>query len=101
MASRNAKKSGNQPKTRDVNFTYSGYTVDAVVKTWSDDSETADITISVGKQELFKIWNVRIVEGKKGDFLGYPSRQGNDGNYYKHCMICDEELEQAIIDHIA
>ena len=28
--------------------------------------------------------NCRVVGGKDGDFIGFPSRKGNDGKYYKH-----------------
>ena len=28
--------------------------------------------------------NCRVVEGKDGDFIGFPSRKGNDGKYYNH-----------------
>ena len=28
--------------------------------------------------------NCRVVEGKDGDFISFPSRKGNDGKYYKH-----------------
>ena len=26
----------------------------------------------------------RVVEGKDGDFISFPSRKGNDGKYYKY-----------------
>lgn len=33
------------------------------------------------------IYGCRVVEGKNGDFVSFPSRKGNDGNYYSHAFI--------------
>lgn len=41
------------------------------------------------------IYNCRIVEGRKGEFIGWPSYEGNDGKYWNHVYVdishADEE----------
>ena len=45
-----------------------------------------------GKTQVFfsltlngvSINDCRVVEGKDGDFISFPSRKGNDGKYYKY-----------------
>lgn len=92
-------KKGNAPETRTVKVTYTGYTCACTVKDWGD-SESVDIEISVGKQSLFTIYGCRIVAGKNGKFLAFPSRKGSDGNYYNHARINDSDMCDAIIDAI-
>lgn len=45
-----------------------------------------------------KIYGCRIVEGRNGDFVGFPQYKGTDGNYYSHafCFLSDDE-QKAII----
>lgn len=33
------------------------------------------------------IYGCRVVEGKNGDFVSFPSRQGKDKKYYNHVYI--------------
>ena len=33
------------------------------------------------------IYGCRVVEGKNGDFISFPSRKGSDNNYYSHAYI--------------
>lgn len=95
---RNTKK-GNSPKTRTVSTTYTGFDIECTVKEWAEN-DTVDITVSLGKQEIFVIYGCRIIEGKKGNFLGFPSRAGNDGNYYAYARILDDGMCDAILDAI-
>lgn len=45
--------------------------------------------------------NCRVVEGKAGDFIGFPSRKGNDGKYYKHVYAnISPEDSKAILDKV-
>lgn len=45
--------------------------------------------------------NCRVVEGKDGDFIGFPSRKGNDGKYYKHVYAkISPEDSKAILDKV-
>lgn len=43
------------------------------------------------------IYNCRIVEGRKGDFIGWPSYEGRDGKYWNHVYV---ELAQSEIEDI-
>lgn len=44
------------------------------------------------------IYGCRIIQGKKGDFVSFPQRQGNDGNYYSHVYLAltEEETEEIL-----
>lgn len=33
------------------------------------------------------IYGCKVVEGKNGDFISFPSHQGKDGKYYNHAYI--------------
>lgn len=45
--------------------------------------------------------NCRVVEGKDGDFIGFPSRKGSDGKYYKHVYASiSPEDTKAILDEV-
>ena len=45
--------------------------------------------------------NCRVVEGKDGDFIGFPSRKGNDGKYYKHVYAnISPEDSKKILDEV-
>lgn len=43
------------------------------------------------------IYNCRIVEGRKGEFIGWPSYEGRDGKYWNHVYV---ELNQSEIEDI-
>lgn len=49
------------------------------VKMWNNGGVTFDLTVNG-----VKIYGCRVVEGKNGDFIGFPSRKGSDGKYYSH-----------------
>ena len=40
------------------------------------------------------IYNCRVVEGKNGDFISFPSHKGKDGKYYSHAYIKLTEDDQ-------
>lgn len=45
------------------------------------------------------IYGCRIIEGKKGDFIAFPSKKSEkDGKYYNHVWVefSDEETEQIV-----
>lgn len=45
--------------------------------------------------------NLRIVEYKKGDFIGMPSKQGKDGNYYDDfTLYLSPEDTEAVIEAV-
>lgn len=41
------------------------------------------------------IYGATMIEGKKGDFVSFPSRKGSDGKYYSHCYakLTDEDVK--------
>lgn len=41
---------------------------------------SADVTING-----VTIYGMSVVQGKNGDFLSFPQRQGKDGNWYSVC----------------
>lgn len=45
-----------------------------------------------------KIYGVMVVEGKKGDFLSFPQRAGNDGKYYSivWCPLTQQDQDNII-----
>ena len=92
-------KKGNAPETRTVKVTYTDYTCVCIVKDWGD-SESVDIEVTVGKQSLFTVYGCRIVDGKNGKFLSFPSRKDSDGNYYNYARITDSDMCDAIIEAI-
>ena len=87
-------------KTTNLTTKVAGVTVEIAKKTWSDESVSCDVTLSVAKSELVKIYGIRVVEGKKGKFLSMPARKGNDGNYYSHAYIADEDVYNAILETV-
>jgi len=90
----------NKPKTTHLTTKVAGVTIEIVKKTWSNESVSCDVTLSVAKAELVTIYGIRIIEGKKGKFLSMPARQGSDGNYYSHAYIADEDVYKAILETV-
>lgn len=90
----------NKPKTTQLTSKVAGVTIEIVKKTWSDESISCDVTLSVAKAELVTIYGIRIVEGKKGKFLAMPARKGSDGNYYLHAYIADKDVYNAILETV-
>ena len=90
----------NTPKTTNLTTKVAGVTIEIVKKTWSDDSISCDVTLSIAKAELVTIYGIRVIEGKKGEFLSMPARKGSDGNYYSHAYIADEDVYNAILEAV-
>ena len=44
------------------------------------------------------IYGCKVVEGKNGDFISFPSHKGKDGKYYNHAYIklTDDQAEDII-----
>lgn len=40
------------------------------------------------------VYGCRVVEGRKGDFIGFPQYKGSDNNYYSHAYFKFSEEEQ-------
>ena len=47
------------------------------------------------------IYGCRIIQGKKGDFIAFPQRQGKDGKYYSNVYLSlTEEETQEILEKV-
>ena len=47
------------------------------------------------------IYSCRIIKGKKGKFIAFPSHEGSDGNYYNHAWFdFSEEDAKEIIEAV-
>lgn len=44
----------------------------------------ASVTIDLGEEFQLALHGIRIVDGTKGLFLGFPQREGTDGKWYDH-----------------
>ena len=65
---------------------------------FNDGSVTFDLKVD----GFVTIYGCRVVESKKGDFIGFPSRKGKDDKYYSHAY-CDLTAEDtnAILDLVS
>jgi DNA-binding cell septation regulator SpoVG len=45
-----------------------------------------------------KIYGMKVVEGKNGDFVAFPTREGNDKKYYSVCWarLSDDDQKKII-----
>lgn len=45
-----------------------------------------------------KIYGMKVVEGKNGDFVAFPTREGKDGKYFSICWarLSDEDQKKII-----
>ena len=47
------------------------------------------------------IYGCRVIEGKEGDFVSFPSHKGKDDKYYNHCYIkLSDEATKDIIHQV-
>ena len=67
-------------------------------------SKAKKTTKKEGKQERvnievreFEVKNVRVVEGKNGDFISFPQYKGSDGNYYNNVYVALSDEDSAKI----
>ena len=69
------------------------------VHEWNNGGVTFNLTID----DFITIYGCRLVEGRNGLFIGFPSRKSeNDGKYYSHAYAKLTNYEQQlIIDKVA
>ena len=63
------------------------------VHQFKDGSVVFDMTIN-----NVTIYNCRIVEGKNGDFVSFPSYKGNDNKYYRYAYTELDPLDVELIE---
>ena len=88
------------PKVMNLTTKVAGVTIEIVKKTWSNDSISCDVTLSIAKAELVTIYGIRVIDGKNGKFLSMPARKGSDSNYYSHARIVDDDISNAILETV-
>lgn len=87
----NNVNNGNNGKSAGIDVTFQ--VKRARVNVYNDTTfVTADIEING-----VLIYGCRVVEGANGDFIGFPSRKGNDGKYYSHCYVNLSQASQSAI----
>ena len=48
------------------------------------------------------IYSCKIITSRKGDFISFPSRKGEDDKYYAYVLFTiDDDLKEKIIDAIS
>ena len=66
-------------------------------KAFENGSVSFDLTID----GFITIYNMRVVEGKNGDFISFPQRKGTDGKYYSYVWFkMDDADEKAILEKV-
>lgn len=47
------------------------------------------------------IYRCKVIEGKNGDFISFPSHKGKDGKYYNHAWVkLSDEDTAAIVKQV-
>lgn len=64
------------------------------IRAWNDGSVTFALNLQVATKRWVTIYGCRIVEGKDGSFISFPSRKGGDGKYYSHAYLRLTQEEQ-------
>lgn len=66
-------------------------------KAFENGSVSFDLTID----GFLTIYNMRVVEGKNGDFVSFPQRKATDGNYYSYVWFkMDDADQKAILEKV-
>jgi DNA-binding cell septation regulator SpoVG len=56
---------------------------------WFNDNFNLAIASAAGKEPFIEIKGCRIVDGRNGPFVSYPSRKQDDGKYWNHVYGSD------------
>lgn len=68
---------------------------------YSDDCTFFNMHIDapIGK---ITIYSCKVISSKKGDFISFPARKGEDDTFYNHVFFkIDDDLKEKIIDAIS
>lgn len=86
-------KENNEMKKKDVNVEVNAKVTRA---NQVDDLVFFDVEING-----VTIYGCKVVEGKNGDFISFPSHKGKDGKYYNHVYIkLSDEQSKDIIEQV-
>lgn len=63
-----------------------------------EDSIVFALDVEIAEDRMLTIYNCRVVAGKRGNFISFPSRKGKDGKYYGFVFLklSDKEQEEII-----
>lgn len=64
------------------------------MRAWDDGGVTFALNLEVASKRVVTIYGCRIVEGKEGSFISFPSRKGKDGKFYSHAYLRLTQEEQ-------
>ncbi len=80
----------NEMKKKDVNVEVNAKVVRA--------NQVEDLVFFDVEINGVTIYGCKVVEGKNGDFISFPSHKGKDGKYYNHAYIklTDEQSKDII-----
>ena len=67
-------------------------------QTWKDGGTSFAIDFVLEGGRKLTVYNCRVVEGEKNNFISFPARKGKNGKYYSHAYIrlTDEEQQEII-----
>ena len=82
--------------SKEENKVYHTYEVKRA-KAFENGSVSFDLTID----GWITIYNMRVVEGKNGDFVSFPQRKATDGKYYSYVWFnMNEADEKSILEKV-
>lgn len=63
-----------------------------------EDSIVFALDVEIAEDRMLTIYNCRVIAGKRGNFISFPSRKGKDGKYYGYVFLklSDKEQEEII-----
>lgn len=68
-----------------------------ITTTWHGDNFNIDLSSAEGREPFLQIKGCRIVEGKNGPFISYPSRKLDSGKYWNH-VYGSEKFNAAVLE---
>ena len=76
----------------------SNVTIDAKVTRANQVNDTVFFDVVING---VTIYGCKVIEGKNGDFISFPSHKGKDGKYYNHVWIkLSDEDTAAIVKQV-
>lgn len=65
-----------------------------------DSESTLEAFASITIDEEFVVKGLRVVAGRKGDFVAYPASKGKDGEYYENAFPLTKNTREYIEDEV-
>lgn len=68
---------------------------------WDDESISFAVDFFLEEDRPLTVYSCRIVDGKDGAFISFPSRKAKDNKYYSYAYIrLTEEEQDEIIEEV-